>query len=302
MRPESDESADNSSGGHALRKIAAYLPRLAIFALRNFASARWAVAMAMLGVLVEYATLTVMLPLSNSRNIGFGAKVIAVWRSVAQTIGLPDNTRTWLWLFLLLLGVRILLGLGQVTLNSYVGKEIMRFLCGGAVERVVIHEPLALIYRRSVGHYLAIAGDEALRVGQIFFNFVQLCSALLAALIGLVALYFFSPLALQLMGIFLLMAGIALTAMIGRVFAASGKAAHLRRQVATTFVEAINGIRSIRSMAGEEFVVNRFVGFIDRYTHVLFLLDMFNHAARVLPGVFLILVGLVALYPHAGFF
>jgi ATP-binding cassette subfamily B protein len=302
MPPEPDASTENSGGGDALRKIAAYLPKLAMFALRNFSSARWAVALAVLGVTVEYATLTIMLPLSGSRNAGLGVQVIAFWRSVALTLGLPDGTRTWLWLFLLLLGVRILLGLGQVTLNSYVGKKIMGFLCGGAVERVVIHEPLALIYQRSIGHYLAIAGDEALRVGQIFFNFVQLCSALLAALIGLVALYFFSPLALQLTGIFLLVAGIALLAMIGRLFAASGKSGVLRRQVSTTFVEAINGIRSIRSMAGENFVVGRFVDFIERYTHSLFLLDMFNHAARALPAVFLIAVGLVALYPHAGFF
>lgn len=302
MRPELDKGADNSSGGQALRKIVGYMPKLVIFAMRHFASARWAVALAVFGVTVEYATLTIMLPLGGTRNIGFGVRVTAVWRAVAQTLGLPDNTRTWLWLFLLLLGARILLGLAQVTLNTYVGKRIMAFLCGGAVERVVMHEPLTLIYQRSVGHYLAVAGDEALRVGQIFFNFVQMCSALLAALIGLVALYFFSPLALQLTGIFLLTTGVALLAMIGRVFAASGKAAHLRRQVSTTFVEAINGIRSIRSMAGEEFVVNRFVGFIQRYTHELFLLDMFNHASRALPAVFLIGVGLVALYPRAGFF
>jgi len=302
MRSESEKGTDSSGAGHALSKIVNYLPRLSIFALRHFSSARWAVAMAVLGVTVEYATLTIMLPLGGSRNIGFGVRVTAVWRSVAQTIGLPDSTRTWLWLFLLLLGARILLGLAQVTLNTYVGKRIMAFLCGGAVERVVVHEPLSLIYQRSVGHYLAIAGDEALRVGQIFFNFVQMCSAVLAALIGLVALYFFSPLALQLTTVFLLMAGAALIAMIGRLFAASGKAANLRRQVSTSFVEAINGIRSIRSMAGEEFVVDRFAGFIDRYTHALFLLEMFNHAARALPAVFLIAVGLVALYPHSGFF
>jgi ATP-binding cassette subfamily B protein len=147
-----------------------------------------------------------------------------------------------------------------------------------------------------------MAGDEALRVGQIFFNSIQLLSALLAASIGLVALYFFSPLALGLTAIFLLIAGAALLAMIGRVFTASGNASRLSRQVSTTFVEAINGIRSIRSMAGEEFVVNRFASYIDRYTRALFMLDTFNHAARALPAVILIIVGLVALYPRAGAF
>lgn len=299
---ESDTGADRSSGGQALGKIVSYLPKLMIFALRNFTCARWAVVLAIVGVIAEYATLTIMLPLAASRSLGIGARVIAFWRAVARAIGFPDNTRTWLWLFLLFLALRILLGFGQVTLNSYVGKKIMACLCGGAVERVVVQEPLSLIYRRSVGHYLAMAGDEALRVGQIFFNSIQLLSALLAAAIGLVALYFFSPLALELTAVFLVIAGAALLAMIGRVFTASGTASRLSRQVSTTFVEAINGIRSIRSMAGEEFVVNRFLSYIDRYTRALFMLDTFNHAARALPAVILILVGLVALYPRASSF
>jgi ABC-type bacteriocin/lantibiotic exporter with double-glycine peptidase domain len=287
---------------HALRKIVNYLPKLALFAMRNFVSARWAVALALFGVALEYATLTIMIPLAASRSIGIGARVTLFWRSVAQTVGLPDNTRTWLWLFLVLLGLRILLGLGQVTLNAFVGKKIMAYLCGNAVRRVVMHEPLDRIYQRSVGHYLAMAGDEALRVGQIFFNSIQLFSGLLAALIGLVALYFFSPLALKLTTIFLLVSAISLLATTGRVFAESGNAARLSRQVSTTFVEAINGIRSIRSMAAEDFVVNRFSDHIQSYTRALFRLDMYNHSARTLPGLLLILVGLVALYPRATFF
>jgi ABC-type multidrug transport system fused ATPase/permease subunit len=302
MQEDSPHATESSPDGRPLRKIAEYLRKLAVFSLREFSSARWAVALALLGVVVEYATLTIMLPLSNSRNTGVGAQLMQVWRAVAGTLGLPDTTRTWLWLFLLLLAFRILLGLGQVTLNTYVGKRIMGFLCGRAVERVVIHEPLGVIYRRSVGHYLAVAGDEALRVGQMFFNLVQLCSALLAALIGLGALYFFSPLALELTSVFLLASAAALLAMTGKLFATSGKVADLRRKVSTTFVEAINGIRSIRSMAGERFVVNRFLQFIRGYTHGLFVQDMFNHSARAVPAMFLIVVGLIALNPHGGFF
>lgn len=302
MRTEVDRHSDGWTDRGALHKIASYIPKLMRFALRDFASARWAVALAVVGVCAEYATLTIMLPLAGSRNMGIGSQVTAFWRSVARTIGFPDDTRTWLWLFLLLLAARILLGLGQVTLNSYVGKQIMARLCGGAVERVVTHEPLSLIYKRSVGHYLAMAGDEALRVGQIFFNSIQLLSGLLAAFIGLVALYFFSPLALALTAIFLLISAAALLGMTGRVFAASGNASRLSRQVSSTFVEAINGIRSIRSMAGEQFVVNRFLAFIERYTRALFMLDTFNHSSRALPAIFLILVGLVALYPGSSSF
>ena len=293
----------NRLNPYGLLKVAAYLPRFASYVFRHFPSAKLAVVVAALGVMLEYAALSVMLPLAGggAQSGGVTSRVVSTWRSIAVYVGLPDEPRTWLWLFLLLLGVRIAVGFAQVTLNTWVSKSILAHLSGGTFSRVVMHEPLAEIYRRTVGHYTALAGDEAVRVGQVFFHLAQMLSALIAAAIGLVVLLIFSPMVFKLTLLFLLLSGISIGIAMRRVFSWSNESAMLSREANTTFIEAFNGIRSIRSMAGEEFVAQRYRNFINRYGRVLFLLDVFNHGSRTLPGLILIALGLIVLFPSGGF-
>ncbi len=288
---------------YGLFKVISYLPRFASYVFRHVPSARYAAAAAALGVMLEYATLSVMLPLASGKGQSgsLTSTIIDFWHNIAAQIGLPDVSRTWLWLFLLLLGMRIAVGFAQVALNTWVSKRIHAHLSGGMFSHVVMHEPLAEIYRRTIGHYTALAGDEAVRVGQVFFNLAQTLSALIAATIGLVVLFIFSFLVFKLTLLFLLLSGFAIGFAMKRVFSWSNESALLSREASTTFIEAFNGIRSIRSMAGEAFVVRRYQNLINRYGRVLFLLDVFNQGARSLPGLILIVLGLVVLFPSAGF-
>lgn len=289
---------------YGLLKVVTYLPRFATYVFERFPSARFAVAVAALGVILEYAALSVMLPLASSSGQSVGSissKVIEIWHTIAMQIGLPIEPRTWLWLFLLLLGVRIVVGFAQITLNTWVSKRILAHLSAGMFSRVVMYEPLSEIYRRTIGHYTALAGDETVRVGQVFFHLAQMLSSLIAATIGLVVLLIFSPLIFKLTLLFLLLSGLSIGLAMKRVFSWSNESALLSREANTTFIEAFNGIRSIRSMAGEEFVARRYRNLINRYGRVLFLLDVFNHGSRSLPGLILIVLGLVALFPSVGF-
>jgi len=290
---------------YGLLKVATYLPRFTAYVFRHFPSARLAVAVAALGVFLEYAALSVMLPLAsgNGRSVGgMSSSVVDIWHGIARQVGLPNEPRTWLWLFLLLLGVRIAVGFIQIALNTWVSKLIHSHLSSETFTRVVKYEPLAEIYRRSVGHYTALAGDEAVRVGQVFFNLAQTLSAVIAAIVGLVVLLIFSPLVFKLTLLFILLSGLGIGFAMKRVFSWSTESALLSREASTTFIEAFNGIRSIRSMAGEEFVAQRYRNFITRYGRVLFHLDVFNHGARSLPGLILIAFGLVVLFPSVGLF
>lgn len=295
----------NRMSPYGLCKVAAYLPRFTAFVFLHFPSARIAVAVAALGVMLEYATLSAMLPLAsggNGKNGGISSAVIDFWHTIATQLGLPHEPRTWLWLFLLLLGVRIAVGFAQVALNTWVSKRILVQLCGGLFARVVMNEPLSEIYRRSIGHYTALAGDEAVRVGQVFYHLAQTMSAIIAAAIGLIVLFIFSPLVFKLTLVFLLLSGLSIGLAMKKVFFWSNESALLSREANTTFIEAFNGIRSIRSMGGEEFVANRYRNFIKRYGRVLFLLDAFNHGSRSLPGLILIVIGLVVLFPSTNLF
>lgn len=285
---------------YGIAKVAGYLPKFTSFVFRNFLSAHLAVVVAMAGVLLEYGALSVMLPLASAEGQkagGISSKAVEFWHQAAEILRLPVEPRTWLWLFLLLLGLRIAVGFTQLALNTWVSKRILAHLSGGIFSQVVVNEPLSEIYRRTIGHYTALAGDEAVRVGQVFFHMAQAVSALVAALIGLIVLFIFSPFVFKLTLLFLLLSGLAIGLAMRHVFSWSNESAFLSREANTTFIEAFNGIRSIRSMAGEEFVAQRYRNFINRYGRVLFLLDVFNHGSRSVPGLILIILGLIVLFP-----
>lgn len=289
---------------YGLFKVAQYLPSFARYVFRNFPSARIAVVVAVFGVILEYAALSVMVPFAGnvSETSAGAALAMKVWHAVADELGLPSEPRTWLWLFLLVLGARIVVGLAQTVVNTWVSKSILAQLSGGTFSRVIIEEPLTEIYRQTVGHYTALAGDEAVRVGQVFFHLSQAVSAFVAAIIGLIILFFFSPLAFKLTLVFLLLSALGIGLAMRRVFFWSNESATLSREANTTFIEAFNGIRSIRSMAGEIFVTRRYRNQIKRYARVLFFLDVFNHGSRSLPGLILIVLALVILFPSSGYF
>jgi ABC-type bacteriocin/lantibiotic exporter with double-glycine peptidase domain len=294
------EAVQTQNNLYGLAKVFGYLPKFSSYVFRNVPSARIAVFVAVFGVILEYAALSVMLPLSSSdgqRTGEISSKAVEFWRQLVEIVGLTDEPKTWIWLFLLLLGLRIAIGFAQLALNTWVSKRILSQLSGSTFSRVVENEPLAEIYRHSIGYYTALAGDESVRVGQVFFHLAQTLSALIAALIGLIVLFVFSPFVFKLTLLFLLLSGLAIAFAMRYVFAWSNESVLLSREANTTFIEAFNGIRSIRSMAGEGFVALRYRNFINRYGRVLFLLDVFNHGSRAVPGLILIALGLIVLFP-----
>lgn len=286
------------------KKVYYYLPSFVKFVFFRFFTAWAAIAVMVLGVALEYAALSAMIPLVGSGRAGSeaSAKVTEIWRVVIAQFGLPDGAPTWLWVFLLLFGVRIAIGLAQLSLNTHVAKQILAYLSSSTFTRVVSDVPMAEIYKRSIGHYIELGGDEANRAGQLFFYLSQMLSSLMAAVIGLLVLYLFSPQVFGLTMLFLMVSAVSIGILMRRVFALSAESGMLSRELNTTFIESLNGLRSIRSMAGERYVGERYCRQINRYAKVLFTLDVFNHSTRTLPGLILLCGALVVLFPGADAF
>ena len=274
-------------------------PQFTFFVFSKFPSASIAVILTIVGVTFEYAAMSVVLLFSgdNKEAGSVTLRVIDYWRLIAENLNLQDTPKTWLWIFLLLLGIRIAIGVAQTNVNTWVSKRIMAKLSAETFTRVIIDEPLARVYQQTVGYYITLSGDQAVRIGQVFFHLAQTLSSFLAALIGLIVLWMFSPLIFNLTIVFLFISGCAIALTMRKVFSLSNESLVLSRETNTTFIEGFNGIRSIRSMGGEKFVANRYQNVINRHGRVLFLLDAFNHGYRSIPGLVLILVALVFLYP-----
>lgn len=288
---------------YSLKNAIKAFPRFFQYVFRRFPLAYVSLLTIVLGVIAEYAVLSLMIPLSGTGSLRgeSSTRIVEIWRAVAGYVGLSDEPRTWLWLFLLVFGIRMVIGLIQIILNTRVAKQIHSQLSSSTFSHVVSEVPMHEIYKRSVGYYIGLAGDDSIRVGQLYFSFVQTAAALLSAVIGLVVLYLYSSNVFIFTIIFLLICAVVLGLLVGRVLALSSESALFSREATTAFVEALNGLRSIRSMAGETYVSERYRVSVHRYAKVLFMIDVFNHSSRTLPGLILLVGALFFLFPSSGY-
>ncbi|WP_353427861.1 ATP-binding cassette domain-containing protein [Polynucleobacter sp. MWH-UH19D] len=287
---------------HRLSQIVTASPIFFKYVFKNFPLTYVALIGILLGVILEYAVLSIMIPLSVSggaQNIR-SVKVIELWNEVAYFCSMPNDPATWLWIFLLLFSLRMIIGLLQIILNTIISKKIHAELSASTFAAVISKVPISEIYKRTIGYYMGLAGDDAIRVGQLFFSFVQMLSALLAALVGLAVLYLYSANVFIFTVIFLSICGFILGFLLEKILTLSIESSKFSREASTAFIEAFNGLRSIRSMAAENYVDARYKKAVYRYTKVLFRIEVFNHASRTIPGLVLLVGGLVLIFPGSG--
>lgn len=288
---------------YGLKKAIVEFPIFLKYVFKNFTLAYVALFSILLGVILEYAVLSIMIPLSVSGGAGNEGSIYVVefWKNFAAFFGLPNDAATWLWLFLFLFGLRMIVGLIQIILNTSVSKKIHAQLSSSTFSTVISAVPMSEIYKQSIGYYMGLAGDDAIRVGQLFFAFIQMLSALFSAIIGLIVLYLYSENVFIFTIIFLGICAVVLGFLVDKILVLSIKATKFSREASTSFIEAFNGIRSIRSMAGEVYVSKRYEGAVYRYAKVLFWIDVFNHASRTVPGLLLLVGGLILIFPGSTF-
>ncbi|MEJ0037603.1 MAG: ABC transporter ATP-binding protein [Gammaproteobacteria bacterium] len=294
-----ESAAPVSAGAYTLRKVVSYLPRFLAFTFSRFPLARLVLLLTVLMVILEYATLSLMLPLvrGGAAMGGVAGGIIEFWNGLARVVGLPTGQRTWLWLFLAMYALRIVVAFAQITLNVRVAKQVHAYLSDKVFRRVVMDEPLATIYRKTIGHYVSLAGDETHKAGNIIFYFGQLLAAVLSAVAGLLLLLSFSGRAFLLTLGFVAVCALLLSRGMAAILRISSESLDLSRALNTNFIEAMNGLRSVRSLSAEKFVVEGYRDQISRYVRGLFRMDALNYAYKAAPALLLVLVGMVWLRP-----
>lgn len=282
------------------RALPPVLPFLA-HVIRHFPLARWALVLTLLLLLLEYAGLSVMIPLAASSGGGAGsgssATVMHFWGQAVDMLGLPPTLMTWVWLFLVLLALRSAAGYAHVLVTTYLSKQVHRRLSEEVFRRVLVDEPMTQVYKRSIGYYVSLAGDDTFRAGSLVNSGLQMLAGVLSASAGLVLLYLFSPLALAATLGFLSLSALLVLLFIRQMLRRNGQSVALSREASTGFLEALNSLRSIRSMRCEPFVRETYRGQMQRYTRLLFEVDGLKAGIKAVPGLVALLTGVVLLGP-----
>jgi ATP-binding cassette subfamily B protein len=188
----------------------------------------------------------------------------------------------------------------QNALNTFVAKQIHSHLSNHVFSRVVAREPLPSIFQKSIGHYVALAGDETSKAGNIFAYFGQLFTSGLSALAGLAVLLCYSKPAFICTMAFLGVCAVLLSRSVKTILRLSSNSLVLSRSLNTNFIDALNGLRSIRSLTAEKFVIEVYRDQIRRYVRGLFLTDTVNQGTKSVPALILLLIAMIWLWPGRG--
>lgn len=278
-------------------KILVQLPRFLRYVFLHFPLARLALLLTLMVMLAEYLTFSLMIPLSGRPPGGTGERIVAGWSHAANFVGLPASGQSWLLFFLFLLAIRILLGFVLVWVNTYLSKQVHAALSNSVFSQVVEREPLALIYRRTAGHYISIAGDDTSRAGNIVLCFGQLFSAILDALIGLLLLYFFSPPTLIATLAYLFISACAVGYLLRLSVSLNSRITSKSRAIGTYFIDCLNGIRSLRSMFAERHVILSYRQMIRDYLADLVKAELVRQLMRAGPALLIIAIGIAWAWP-----
>lgn len=284
------------SGMRSVAALAGQIVRYTGYVARNFRAFYLVLALTLVVLFLEYLATSLMIPMAPGSATA-NSSVTRAWSHLAQLVGLPAETRTWLWLFFIVMMARLVMGYVLAVLTTWLGKQVHKTLSGKVFGHLLLMEPMGRVYTRSVGHYITMAGDDTFKSGTIVSSLLQSTVGLFTALVGMVVLYQFSPQVFAGVTLFLLCSMLLIAVLLRRVLRVNAQAVQLSRELGTTFVEALNSLRSIRSLHGERFVMATYAAQIHAYIRMLVEMDAIKTGVKAFPAIVLLLLAAIALRP-----
>jgi ABC-type multidrug transport system fused ATPase/permease subunit len=276
-----------------------YLRLLFGFAVRRNRLLWLSVMLSIVSVLIELAAMSALMPLATAAAGGSTEATLFV--RVTRQLGLSTDGRTLLLVFVGLFSARVITQFVSQSLTIYVGKRLLLQLTHQAFSALVRHVPLKQIEGNSIGYYITLAGDEANRASNLVVLVSQFVSSALLGGLYFLAIISYSPWIGVGVIVFLFISLLSLL----EAFRVSHRLGHRQieeSQAANTiFLDALNGLRSVRSFSAEDYVAEKYRLGIRQYMRTLALIDIISLSARSGPALFLLgCVGVVGLVPAIG--
>jgi len=280
----------------SITAIVEQIIRYTVFVAQNFWAFYVVVALTLLVLVLEYLATSLMIPMAPGQT-AVSSPVTQVWSRIAVQLGLEPVSKTWLWLFFMVMMVRLVLGYVLLVLTTWVGKRVHETLHGKVFGHIMLLEPMEQVYTRSVGHYITMAGDNTFRSGTIVSSLLQAAVGFFTALVGMVVLYQFSSQVFAGVVLFLLASMILIFFLLRRVVRVNNRVVNLSWELGTTLVEALNSLRSIRSMQCEQILITTHARQVHSYIRMLVEIDAIKMGVKAFPAIVLLLLAAVALWP-----
>jgi ABC-type bacteriocin/lantibiotic exporter with double-glycine peptidase domain len=283
-----------------LTQRADYVLALARFALARNRLLPFCLALSLCSVVVEIMAMGALFPLASVAVGNAGAIPSSFFAGqwvylLIDAIGAAPTLASIAIVFLTAMAIRVATLFATQTLITFAGKRLSAQLAATALENVIRHVPLSVIEARSVGYYISLTGDECIRAGTVVIALSQLFGIGLLGGLYFVAICAFSPLAGALVLAFVTLNGLLLAGMFRKSHRLGGAQIAEGQVTGSVLIDAINGLRTIRSMGAEDHAARQYREGILRYANISFEIDAIALLSKMGPAMILALSGIVVL-------
>jgi ABC-type multidrug transport system fused ATPase/permease subunit len=271
-----------------------YVLKLLKFAVTNNPIIGAAVALALVSVCIEIAAMAVLLPLATIAA-GQEPSKSSIPIQILEGAGVSPSGRSLVAIFIILLGVRLASQFASQATMIYVSRRLLLQLTTMAFAGLVRGMPIKEFEAKSIGYYISLAGDEANRASNLVQSLSLAVPTAFLALLYFTAIWLYSPVAgLWTLGFFV----VSLIAMLSAFTAIQrlGARQAIESQEANSlFIDALNGIRSVRSFGTAPYVAEGYYRLIHRYMITLAKIDLISLGARLAPAMVLVVLATAVL-------
>lgn len=277
-----------------------YLRLLLGFAFQRNPLLYLGMVLSLTSVCLELAAMTTLLPLAVVASGGQPADNALAVRFLGALRFHADG-RSLLLLFVALFSARVVTQFGSQALTIYLGRRLLLQLTSQAFAVLVRKIPIKELESRSIGYFISLAGDEANRASNLIVAMSQFVSLALLGFLYFAAIVSYSKLLAVAVVIFLSITFLSLLGAFRQSHRLGFRQAEQSQAANTTFLDSLNGLRSVRSFSAEDYVTARYYSQIFSYMRTLAFIDVISLSARLGPALILLLsVGLYAAWPASG--
>jgi ABC-type bacteriocin/lantibiotic exporter with double-glycine peptidase domain len=274
-------------------KQLAYLRALLAFAFGNNPLLWPNLILATISVFLELVAMASLLPLATIAAGRQPDDATAVVRAL-RWAGFEATGEKLLLFFLIVFSVRLLTQLASATLTIYLGRRMLLQLTSRAFSTLVFDVPVRALEEKSIGYFIGLAGDEANRASNLVVIIIQFLTTALLGALYFAAIFTYSKLV-----------AIAVLAFLSTTFFALLESFRISHRLGilqvdqsqaagSLFVDALNGLRSVRSFSAEKYVTDTHYRLLRAYVRTLALIDVVALVARIGPVLFLLSIVAVA--------
>jgi ABC-type bacteriocin/lantibiotic exporter with double-glycine peptidase domain len=274
-----------------------YLKTLLRFAFREDPLLYLCIAISVLSVGAEIAAMLGLLPLL-SIAAGQAAPADSLVVRAAVRAGVEPTARALLLIFVGLFSLRVLSQFANQGLTSWLSKRLLAQLATSAFATLVRGVPIRQVEQASIGSYITLVGDESFRASTIVTSLNQIFGLGLLAMLYFIAVWHYSP-----------SMGLAVLAFLGAGFFLLGKSFRVSNRLGgdlvqqaaaanSVFLDALNGLKSVRAFSAESYVSAAYRKQIWAYVRTLTSIDVVSILSRLGPALLLLgAVAVAAMWP-----